>query len=103
MKPLTPQEVSGIISTREFPDFIIQAFNECIVTSKTRHSGVVYQEDVLVLAVALSKGQYTRQQIFDNHWLDVEDHYRAAGWKVEYYKPSYFEEERAHYTFTTGV
>jgi hypothetical protein len=40
-----------------------------------------------------------QQVIFDNHWLDIEDHYRKAGWKVTYDKPSYYEDYDAFFKF----
>ena len=32
-------------------------------------------------------------------WLNVEGHYRAAGWYVEYYKPDYTENWKSYYLF----
>lgn len=37
-------------------------------------------------------GMLTKDEIFDNHWLDIEDIYREQGWKVKYDKPGYNEE-----------
>jgi hypothetical protein len=41
----------------------------------------------------------TRQQVFDNNWLDVEDIFRKAGWKVNYEKPAYNESYPASFKF----
>ncbi len=37
---------------------------------------------------------------FDYNWLNVEDIYRQAGWKVEYKTPSYDESYDSYYTFS---
>ncbi len=41
----------------------------------------------------------TSTTVCDNHWLDVEDVYREAGWVVEYDKPGYCESYEATFTF----
>lgn len=41
----------------------------------------------------------SRQEIFDNRLLDVEDVFRSQGWKVEYDKPGYNESYPATFTF----
>lgn len=97
MKPITREEVNAAAKNREFPDFVIQAFNECIVESKLKNSTTVKQDDVMTKIVAAS-GK-SRNQIFELHWLDVEDHYRAAGWIVTYDKPAYNESYAAYFTF----
>lgn len=43
----------------------------------------------------------TRRQIFERHWLDVEDAYREAGWGVTYEKPSYNEDGMASFVFVS--
>ena len=55
------------------------------------------QDDVAKLIV--QKG-LKRQDIFDNHWLDVEDLYRKNGWKVDYDKPGYNESYNAYFVFS---
>ncbi len=44
-------------------------------------------------------GKVSRESIIANHWLDVETHYQAAGWKVAYDKPAYNENYPACFTF----
>jgi hypothetical protein len=41
-----------------------------------------------------------RNEIFKKGWLDVEEIYGKAGWKVEYDKPGYNEDYAAHFIFT---
>lgn len=97
MKAITKQEVAEAVGNREFPDFVIEAFNQCIVASKVKNSTTVYQDDVM--AIIVQKSGKTRYQVFDNNWLDVEEYYRAAGWQVSYDKPAYNESYKAYFTF----
>lgn len=98
MKPITKDVVAEQLSNREFPDFVIQAFNECISESKVKGSTTVYQDDVVKRIVKL--GKVRRQKIYDNNWLDVESHYQKAGWKVTFYQPAYNESGTAYFTFS---
>jgi len=98
MQPMTKNDVGDKIKNREFPAFVIQAFNECIEEAKINHSSDVMQNDVIERIMKLSDS--TRNQIFENHWLDIEDTFRKAGWQVSYYKPNYNESEPAYFTFT---
>lgn len=45
----------------------------------------------------------TRQQVYDNKWLDFEPLYRKVGWKVEYYKPGFIEAGKAFWRFFSNV
>lgn len=106
MKPITKEELAKKISQRTFPNFVIQAFNECIKESRIKNSKTVYQDDVVKKIIQLATVDTevdippTRQQIFDNHWLDVEDHYRQAGWTVTFSKPGFNESGSAYFTFS---
>jgi hypothetical protein len=98
MKPITKAEVEEGLNDREFPVFVIQAFNECIMESRVRNSKNVMQDDVVKRIEKL--GNVSRNSIFENHWLDVEKHYRKAGWTVKFDKPAYNESYKAYYTFS---
>lgn len=95
---LTKEQVEKDIDNRIFPDFVIQAFNECIRESKLKNSDDVKREDVIVRIMEL--GSVQRSEIFENKWLDVENYYRKAGWEVEYYSPPYYEVKiKPYFTF----
>jgi hypothetical protein len=55
------------------------------------------QKDVVNELVALG---LKRNEIFKNHWLDVEEIYEEAGWQVAYDKPGYNETYEASFEFT---
>jgi hypothetical protein len=45
-------------------------------------------------------GPVTRDEIFDNHWMDVEALYRENGWGVKYDRPAYNEDYEPMFIFT---
>ena len=97
VKAITKEEVSDNLKNRSFPPFVIQAFNECIEESKIQHSDNVLRNTVVAKIIQI--GNVTEKDIMDNHWLDVEEFYRKAGWKVSYTKPAYNEDYKAFFTF----
>lgn len=103
-KPLSPNDFKKAKAEREFPPYVIEAFNN-IITRNIGESGLaeVIQDDVILeiqnCAYHKHGVELTRHQIFDQHLLDVEEVYRAQGWKVEYDKPAYNESYSAYFTF----
>lgn len=96
---LTKQQAKENLADRVFPDFVIQAFNECIAESQVNRSGIVLQKDVVKRIMKLGNVRNS-QKVFDEHWLDVEDHYRKAGWTVKFDKPAYNESYEARFEFS---
>lgn len=94
-RPIKPEEVTGE-RLKNFPNEAIEAFNELIARGGGNYV-VIGQEEVIALMV---KKGLDRNAIFQNHWLDVEDMYRKAGWKVEYDKPGFNESYEATFTFS---
>lgn len=97
VQALTKDQVKEQIDSRVFPDFVIQAFNECITESKTKHSNQVTQDDVVERIMKL--GSIERNAVFSNNFLDVEAFYRRSGWTVHFYKPQYYEDWKAYFVF----
>lgn len=98
VQAITKEQVAQNLADRVFPDFVIQAFNECIQESKQKHSNNVYRKDVVARIIKL--GDTTDSVIMANNWLDIESFYRKAGWKVSYYKPDFNESGDSYFTFT---
>lgn len=88
MKAITPAEAHMSAEWREFPDFVVDAFNGCIQDSHSQGTVQVMQEEVIMRMMSLNP-ELKRQEIFDKHYLDVENLYRRAGWTVTYIKPAY--------------
>lgn len=94
IKPISPVEAENK-HRGTIPDSIINAFNKLIIKhyKPISKEAVVKQDEVLdMVCEDPDSGMLTKDEIFDNHWLDIEDIYREQGWKVKYDKPGYNEE-----------
>jgi hypothetical protein len=100
MKPFTPQEAEKAKVVRELPEAVIRVFNELIAEDFDGGYATVYQE-IAVAKIAEAMG-CTEADVYSNLWVNVEDAYRARGWKVEYDRPIGWAGEtfKAHWTFT---
>lgn len=94
VQPIRPDEIASL---KTFPDQVIEAFNELIVEKMVCGTAIVMVDDAINRIVA--KMHIPRQTLFDKHYLDVEDVYRSAGWKVVFDKPGFNETYKAFYTF----
>jgi hypothetical protein len=92
--PIKPSQV-GTRKQEDFPPEVFEAFNELIARNFANGRAIVRQEEV----VKLIKKKGLKGDIFENHWLDVEEAYMAAGWKVLYDKPAHNESYEATFTF----
>lgn len=98
IKPITPREASrGKLTS--IPSEVYESFNELIQKNLQGNQAVVTQNEVVALICNKMKIK-SRQQIFDNNWLDVEPRYEEAGWEVVFDKPGYNETYDASFTFT---
>lgn len=92
MPPIKPSEVKRII-----PEVVFDCFNQLINERFISGEAVIRQADVV--ALLKSKG-FDHDDVYKKGWLDVEDAYRAAGWKVDYEKPGFNEAGEAYFTFS---
>jgi hypothetical protein len=111
IEPINPNDVIKA-KFKQIPDEVIESFNEMIAKTYFNGRASFKQDDVLKLVVdkmeatknkdSSSDDNWIKQshsEIFDNHWLDVEDIYRRVGWDVKYDKPGYNETYSATFTF----
>jgi len=104
--PIRPDQVVEK-KTAQIPEFVFDAFNECIAKNRTGSSAQFTQDEVvseILTRMPLHRDWGTRQEIYNNHWLDVEEAYRAVGWTVDrtvvYDKPGFCETDSANFTFS---
>jgi hypothetical protein len=95
VKPVTPDDVVALKS-KIIPNVIIETFNEAIAKNFNGEHSTVFQHEIVAMLVGKD---FTIEEIFKNRWLDVEDIYRDAGWKVYYDKPAYDESYEPSFTF----
>ena len=98
VKPITPQEAQEKFVKR-VPDIIIETINDLIVKHYNPNNGEAIVKQDEILDNVCSEETFTRNQVFKNHWLDVEDLYRSQGWTVYYDKPAYCENYDAYFKF----
>ena len=98
VKPLAPSEVVEV-RTKLFPDFVLETWNAVIAKNWSGRSSRIEQPDIINQLVTASPTLVSRGDVFANHWLDIEDTYRAEGWSVEYDKPGYNESYDAYFVF----
>lgn len=95
VKPISPCDIP-YAKAKAFPPLVIQIFNDEIARKFTHGRAHVLQDNIVAKLVAAG---YSRQQIFDEGLLNVEEIYSDAGWDVTYDKPGYNESYAASFTF----
>lgn len=114
--PTTKKKKAGAISPKEailleLPKEVTDAFNTLIEEAFDGQEAVIYQGEAVDLILknfaASDAKKYgegclprVRQWIFDKGYLNVESHYEAVGWVVDYDKPGYNEDYEAKFIFT---
>ena len=107
VKPVTPAKAAKLKAV-VFPDFVIESFNEEIAKKMVNGYAKVGQEQVMATMVLKMIELHTigpfserqaKEKIIEEHWLDVEDLYRANGWTVSFDQPGYNESYPASFTF----
>ena len=98
-RPITPDEASE--SSAHIPPEVFDVFNSFLEgRPKGSHIRILQSSVVKMIEEKL---KCKRSDIFDKHWLDVEEAYRKVGWTVVYDKPAYCESYEAYYTFSKNT
>lgn len=98
IKPIQPHKVKDV-QLALIPDEVIDVFNTLIIENydkSTKSADVSQNEAIERISVLLG---ISRCKVFDNKWMDIEDVFRKAGWKVTYVRPAYYERGSAYYIF----
>lgn len=100
MGAVSPREAVALKNSL-LPTEVLAVWNAMIAKKFDGTNTVtILQCDIIKALMPLTPRRDSRQHILDEHWLDVEQIYRAAGWHVEYDKPSYCETYEASFAFT---
>ncbi len=92
-KPMTPEEVTSA-KREQMPDDVLLSV---IAAAWNGHSAVIRQADITRLIQ--ERLDVDSEEVYSRGYLDVEDVYREAGWKVKYDKPGYNESYPATFEF----
>ena len=104
--PITPDEALQNKKS-SIPDVVFDVFNELIAERYIEgQSLTIFQDEVVARICSCTCNDddkdaiaAKKQEIFDKHWLDVEQIYRSFGWTVIFDKPGYCENYKASFKF----
>lgn len=94
---ISPTDIA-VQKVKSFPDFVLDEWNKMIAKKFTAGCACILKDEIIVALLPHTQ-HGNRKEIFDNHWLDIEEVYRAQGWSVVYDKPAYNESYTASFTF----
>lgn len=97
--PIKPSEVQKKRNAA-IPEVVFKVFNALIVENWNGRSATVMQHEAADRIASALK--ITKQEVYDKHYLDVEDAYRKEGWHVKYDKPVYYggDDYEPHFVFS---
>ena len=95
IEPIKPSEISTVI-----PEEVIEVVNSLISLNYRDGVAKVYQDDIM--ETLPEKLKLSRQEIFNLHYLDIEDLY-SKYWSVEYFKANYFEDWEPYFIFKDNL
>jgi len=98
-KPFTPD---FILQNKDkfIPQEMIKAVNILLSEKYNGNSATLKQFEIIQKFLEISGSKYSRNEIFDKHYLDFEEIFRNAGWEVKYDKPGYDEDYDENFKFT---
>lgn len=107
VKPIRPSDIPTS-KKAAIPDFVIEAFNVLIARNYIKGRSTFTQNEVIEEILKTTTNlvltdKELREEIFQMGWLNVEDLFKAEGWRVEYDKPGYNEDYAARFIFTSSL
>lgn len=98
VKPITPDEALAQKAS-QIPAEVFMVVNHMITKNVSRAGRAILRQDDIIKEL-LTMIPVDRKTIFENNWLDFEDAYEKAGWKVKYDRPAYNETYEPTFEFT---
>jgi calcineurin-like phosphoesterase family protein len=101
-KPITPKEVQKA-KFDAMPEEVFEVFNKLIVENWNGNQAIIRRDEVVLNLIKIPTcRKIFAQQVYSRYYLNIEDAYNKAGWKVEYDKPDHTETYEPFFTFTKG-
>lgn len=97
VEPIKPSDIP-VAKQNAIPDFVIEVVNDMLARRFTNGRAVIKQNEIVSELVA--NHGVTTDMIFRLDYLNIEEIYRAQGWKVVYDKPAYYENYDAFFEFS---
>ena len=82
----------------DVPDFVIEVVNE-LIGKHWCAGGFSIKQSVIVAALMAKRGDVTREQVFEQKWLDFEQAFMQQGWRVQHSKGEWGVEDSAYFRF----
>jgi hypothetical protein len=98
VKPFSPSDAKKA-KLNNIPKEVIESFNELLAEKIDNYGFATLKQNEVIKRIQ-SKLSISSRDIFDKNYLDIEDIYRAEGWKVEYEKGAYYETFEPYFTFS---
>ena len=99
MPAITPKEAFERTKT-EIPDKVLEVWNDLIIKYHSRgKNGYSHIKQSIASRAIADVMNVTTDEVYENHWLDIEEVYRDAGWDVKYDRPGYNESYEANFEF----
>jgi hypothetical protein len=80
---------------KDIPQWVIDVVNELLVENCNSRTYCIIHQDSIIDAILEREPGLVRSDVFKHGYLDFEEIFAEAGWRVQYYKqfgiPSYFE------------
>ena len=96
MRPVTPSEVSKL-KKELMPNWVLSVWNKLIAKNWDGYRSVVDQSEAINALRESPDNDNPGGSVV--YYLEIEDIYRQAGWKVTYDKPGYNESYSAKFIF----
>lgn len=96
VEPIKPGEMAQA-KANTVPDLVKQVWNKLITKNWNGYSARITQKEAV--ETLMSSLGVTRADITNGGYLNIEDLYRGAGWRVVYDKPGYCEDYDAFFEF----
>jgi hypothetical protein len=97
VEPIRPEDVAAT-KKAILPPEVITCWNNMIALKYSDGEARIELRDIIA---SITKAMNTTsKRVLDEDWLEVEDIYRAAGWKVVYDRPGYDENYEPFFIFS---
>lgn len=97
VKPLPISKIT-VRKSFEIPELVILTINGMLKDHWDGQQAVLHTKDILKnVSLIFNKPE---NEVLQSHWLDIEPHYRKAGYNVEYFKPPFGQVGNAFFKFS---
>lgn len=97
--PISPNEAKTLkrqIHLASIPQEVFASFDWLIAANLSDQGVSKFTKDAIIDKIQEKLPDITRQEIFNNKWLDIEPYYEDAGWTVEFQGNTWYGDTSEH-------